>query len=409
MESLHAIALTHQNIGVDQLGEFHISEEFQQSRLTPLKAIGIDEVIFLTTCNRVELLIRSNKPLDRDFLTKVFQCVYPKLGYEKLDLAVNNATTYSNLEAVFHWFRVASSLDSLVIGEREILGQMRDAYNLCKSFKLNGDFMRILMKKTIETGKLIYTETEISNSPVSVVNLAYKKLESLANLKDSKILVIGAGKTNTALIRKMKKHGASDFTIFNRTLSKAEKLAENCGGKAYDLNTLGTKKIDFNVLITCTGSEHHILDHAMYENIKPNTNESTVIVDLAIPNDVSEKVRTSYPVQYISVDGLRELAAKNMEKRRAHLSHCEEIIAAQVHTFRELDKIRQVEIAMRTVPEQVKEIKRKALEEVFAKDLEGMDVTSKQVLDKVVQYMEKKYMSTPMLMAKEILLKENIR
>ena len=100
---------------------------------------------------------------------------------------------------------------------------------------------------------------------------------------------------------------------------------------------------------------------------------------------------------------------KTWKKRRAHLSHCEEIIAAQVHTFRELDKIRQVEIAMRTVPEQVKEIKRKALEEVFAKDLEGMDVTSKQVLDKVVQYMEKKYMSTPMLMAKEILLKENIR
>jgi glutamyl-tRNA reductase len=409
LELLHAIALTHQNIGVDQLGEFHISEEFQGSRLAPLKSLGIDEIIFLTTCNRVELLIRSNKKLSRDFLTKIFQCLYPKLGYKKLDFAVNNANTFSNMEAVLHWFRVSSSLDSLVIGEREILGQMRNAYNLCKSYNLNGDFMRILMKKTIETGKLIYTETEIANNPVSVVNLAYKKLEALANLKKSKILVIGAGKTNAALIKKMKKHGATDFTIFNRTLSKAQNLAAICGGKAFDLKELGANKIEFNVLITCTGSDGHIIDHSIYEKIKINIEEPTVAVDLAIPNDISEKARNRYPIQYISVDGLRDLATKNMEKRREHLSQCEEIIAEQVTEFTDLYKIRQVEIAMRKVPEQVKEIKRKAIEEVFAKDLEEMDSNSKEVLDKVMHYMEKKYMSTSMLLAKEILLKENVR
>jgi glutamyl-tRNA reductase len=409
LELLHAIALTHHNIGVDQLGEFHISEEFQASRLTPLKSLGIDELIFLTTCNRVELLIRSNKELSKDFLTKIFQCIYPKLGYDKLDLAVNNASTFSNIEAVLHWFRVSSSLDSLVIGEREILGQMRNAYNLCKSYNLNGDFMRILMKKTIETGKLIYTETEIANNPVSVVNLAYKKLEALTNLKKSKILVIGAGKTNTALIRKMKKHGATDFTIFNRTLSKAQTLAENFGGKAFDLKDLGSSEIEFNVLITCTGSDSHIIDHLTYEKIKINIKEPTVVVDLAIPNDVSKKTRENYPIRYISVDGLRDVAAKNMEKRRAHLSQCEEIIATQVSNFAVLYKTRQVEIAMRKVPEQVKEIRRKAVEEIFAKDIEALDSDSKEVLDKVVLYLEKKYISTPMLMAKEILLKENIR
>ena len=409
MELLHAIALTHHNIGVDQLGEFHISEEFQASRLIPLKSLGIDELIFLTTCNRVELLIRSNKELSKDFLTKIFQCIYPKLGYDKLDLAVNNASTFSNIEAVLHWFRVSSSLDSLVIGEREILGQMRNAYNLCKSYNLNGDFMRILMKKTIETGKLIYTETEIANNPVSVVNLAYKKLEALNNLKKSKILVIGAGKTNTALIKKMKKHGVTDFTIFNRTLSKAQNLADICGGKAFDLKELGANKIEFNVLISCTGSDRHIIDHTIYEKIKINIEEPTVVVDLAIPNDISEKTRNRYPIQYISVARLRDLAAKNMEKRREHLSQCEEIIAAQVTAFTDLYKIRQVEIAMRKVPEQVKEIKRKAIEEVFAKDLEEMDSNSKEVLDKVMHYMEKKYISTPMLLAKEILLKENVR
>lgn len=409
LELLHAIALTHQNIGVDQLGEFHIAEEFQKIRLSPLKSIGIDEVIFLTTCNRVELLIRTSNKLTSELLTKVFQSVYPNLNNEKIVLAVENATTFSNVDAVIHWFRVASSLDSMVIGEREILGQMRNAYTLCKSFNLNGDFMRILMRKTIETGKLIYTETEIANNPVSVVNLAYKKVEAATNLKNSKVLVIGAGKTNSALIRKMRKHGANDFTIFNRTLSKAQELAHNFGSKACDLKELGSSKIDFNILVTCTGSESHIVDSNVYERIKVNIDEPTVVVDLAVPNDISENVRNNYPIQYISVDGLKDIAAKNMEKRREHLSQCEEIIANQVNAFVDIYKVRQVEIAMRKVPEQVKEIKRVAIEEVFAKDLEEMDTSSKEVLDKVVKYMEKKYMSTPMLMAKEILLKENIR
>lgn len=207
----------------------------------------------------------------------------------------------------------------------------------------------------------------------------------------------------------MKKHGVTDFTIFNRTLSKAQNLADICGGKAFDLKELGANKIEFNVLISCTGSDRHIIDHTIYEKIKINIEEPTVVVDLAIPNDISEKTRNRYPIQYISVARLRDLAAKNMEKRREHLSQCEEIIAAQVTAFTDLYKIRQVEIAMRKVPEQVKEIKRKAIEEVFAKDLEEMDSNSKEVLDKVMHYMEKKYISTPMLLAKEILLKENVR
>ncbi len=408
MESLHAIAFTHKNIGIDRLGDFHIAEEAQKDRLAPLMNLGVEELIFLTTCNRVELLIRTGKNLTQERLRKILETVYLRFSVETIELATSQAYVYSHLEAVYHWFKVASSLDSLVIGEREILGQMRNAYQLCKSNGLNGDFMRILMQKTVATAKLIYTETEITNNPISVVNLAYKKLEASVDVSSARVLVVGAGKTNTALVKKMAKHGAKNFIIYNRTESKAIQLAQLVNGKALPLEQFGSAPVDFDVLLTCTGSEDSIITTKTYNGINP-TNDPKVIVDLAVPNDVSKEVLNKAPLDYISVEGLSEIAAENLEKRKQHLSHCEEIIKAQLNEFTHDYKTRQVELAMRKVPEQIKEIKRKALEEVFVHELEGLDNTSKEVLDKVVGYLEKKYMSTPMLLAKEILLKEEVR
>ncbi len=408
MDALHVITFTHNNIGVDQLGDFHIAEEHQRMRLEPILELGIEELIFLTTCNRVELIIRVHNSLSNEFLKQILETLYPSFHEDKLMNALNSAYVYSHLEAVYHWFRVACSLDSLVIGEREILGQMRNAYELCRKNELNGDFMRILMRKTVETGKLIYTETEIASNPISVVNLAYKKLEAVIKVDHSNILVVGAGKTNTALVKKLQKQGASNFHIYNRTLAKAEVLAQQCGGVAYDLNELGDHIHEFDAILTCTGAENALLTEEIFKLLNP-TRKPTVIVDLAVPNDVSEKVRKGYPLEYISVEGLKDIAAENLEKRKAHLSQCEDLIKQQLESFTGTYKTRQVELAMRKVPEQIKEIKRRAIEEVFAKDIDELDNSSKETLEKVMHYMEKKYMSTPMLMAKEILLNEKVR
>lgn len=409
MKLLHAIALTHQNIGVDRLGDFHIAEENQSARLSVLKNMGVEEFIFLSTCNRVEFLIRTPKELTIEFLHEIFNAVYPNLSSAAQNFAVGNASTFSNIEAVQHWFRVASSLDSLVIGEREILGQIRSAFTLCQKNGFTGDFIRILMRKTVETGKLVYTETEITNNPISVVNLACKKLESVIDVSKSTFVVIGAGKTNTALVKKLKKQGAHQFKVYNRSAEKAKSLAKDCGGEGYALSELGTEKLEYDAILTCTGSEGAIVNSELYQSFTSNTNSPKAIIDLAVPNDIAEEVRLQFPIEYISVEGLKDIANENLKKRRAHLSHCEDIIDKQVIEFAAIHKERQVEIAMRKVPEQIKEIKRKAFEEVFAKDVEQLDNSSKEVLDKVVKYLEKKYMSTPMLLAKEILLKENLR
>lgn len=391
---------------VEALGDFHIAEENQQKRLQPLVNEGIEELIFLSTCNRVELLFRTQSELTNDYLIQILAKLYPNWDTEKVVAAANKAVIYSHLEAVYHWFRVACSLDSLVIGEREIMGQMRKAYALCKQNQLNGDFMRILMRKTVETAKAVYTETGIANNPVSVVNLAYHKLESLVNPLSCKTLVVGAGKTNQAIVKKMKKHGFSDFTVYNRTLEKAQALADTVEGVALPLHELGNRVHDFDLLITCTGSEDHIINAPLFEKITAGNTQSKVIVDLAVPTDIHPSIPDQYIIDYISVSGLKEIAMKNMEKRKNQLAKCEEIIDDHLADFEHIHKVRQVELAMRKVPEQVKEIKRKAVEEVFVKDLEGLDRDSKAVLDRVLQYMEKKYMSTPMLLAKEILIKE---
>src|SRR5262249_3662790 len=148
------------------------------------------------------------------------------------------AEVYNSHEAVNHILRVASSLESLVVGEREIITQFRQAYEKCNSYGLTSDFMRLLNKHTVETAKQIFTETGIAKNPVSVVSLAYRLLKE-KNVKDNaRCIFVGAGQTNATMAKYMKKHNFSSFTVFNRSLDKAIELSKELNGKAYELNEL---------------------------------------------------------------------------------------------------------------------------------------------------------------------------
>ncbi len=406
MKYFHAVTYTHNSVGIDQVGAFHIAPENLEKRLSPLKNSLVEEILFLSTCNRVEMWFRTEEELTSECLNQMISLIYPDWTSDQVNKAEQQALVYSHLEAVDHVFRVAGSLDSLVIGEREILSQIKDAYQNCKKAALTGDFIRILMRKTIETAKQVFTETLIANRPVSIVNLAYRKLIEQGISTESGILVVGAGKTNKAMLLKLKKAGYHRFYIFNRTLKKAENLVKEVGGEAYALDTLEGFKPSFDALITCTGSEEVIITPKIYASLNPEQPANKTIIDLAVPADTHPDIVKEESVEFIGVESLRGLAAKNLELRKGELHRCEAIIKENLQDFENIHKVRQVELAMRKVPEQVKAIRRRAVEEVFAQEIEELDQDSKDVLDKVVSYLEKKYMSTPMLLAKEILLKE---
>jgi glutamyl-tRNA reductase len=311
---------------------------------------------------------------------------------------------YENEEALNYLMRVASSLESLVVGEKEILAQVRKAYEACRQNNLTGDYLRMVMTQVVKTAKEVYTYTNISKNPISIVSLAYRKLRDLKMCSNSRILIIGAGETNQNIAKYLKKHKYTNFSVFNRTLSKAQTLANELGGTAYNLESLQSFKSGFDVIITCTSATEPIITEKIYASLLNGDNQPKVIVDLAIPNDTAAEILIHNKVNFIEITGLKDIAEKNLQERYQELINGESIIEKNLKEFRPVLKQRRVEIAMKQVPEKIKEIKHRAMNSVFADDIDSLDDNSRLILEKVMSYMEKKYISIPMLMAKEILV-----
>jgi glutamyl-tRNA reductase len=406
LDQFHIIAFTHRNLELNDIGQLHIEESKQEERLQTLAAaLKLDELMFLSTCNRVEFIFCTKREVDFNFVMKFFETLYPEFTREQIGHFAHRGDQFKGIGAVEHMLSVASSIDSMVVGEREIITQVRNSFDASKKMKLTGDFIRLVLRHTIETAKRVYTETSIATKPVSVVSLAYHKLRDMNIPLDARILIIGAGVTNTNMSKFLRKHGFKKFTVYNRTLSKAENLAKDLRGEAFSLTELDNHSNGFDVIITCTGSEGHIITPDTYSKLLKEDNDRKVVIDLALPQDLHPTIVESHPVTHISIDVLQKISNENLKERSKEIQHVEEIISEALFDFKHIQKMRSVEIAMRDVPQKVKEIKSTAMNEVFKNDLAELDDHSREVLEKVIEYMEKKYMSVPMIMAKEILLK----
>jgi glutamyl-tRNA reductase len=302
---------------------------------------------------------------------------------------------------------VAASLDSMVIGEREIITQVRKAFERCRQAGTTGDILRLVIDGTVKTAKEIYTRTRIATQPVSVVSLAYQKLRDLGMEPDGEVRVIGASKTNRSFCRFLKKHGFSNFKVHNRSTDKGQELAEELEGEAEGLDALSELDHPPSVLLSSTSSQEPVISQELYHRWKERGVAPKVIVDLALPGDLDPEAQELHEGPYIGLKELQDKAGKNMKEREKEMEACYSIIEERIETFHRAYKEREVELAMREVPEKVKEINERTLNSVFADDIEQMDANSKEVLDKVVRHLEKKYMSVPMKMAREILLEES--
>lgn len=407
MERIKIIAFTHKTTNLNDIGKLHIQDDNLKTRLEALKtAVGLDELFYLSTCNRVEFILSTPQTITFSFLTDFFNAFNPEWDEMQHNWAVENAQVFEGDEALRHLFYVASSIDSLVVGEREIITQVRNSYEKCNELGITGDLIRLAIKKTIEVAKEVYTHTNIARNPVSVVSLAYRKLRALNVKKDARFLIIGSGVTNTTMAKYLKKHQFSNFTVFNRTLENAQRLAKELNGVAFPLTELATFKEGFDIIVTCTGASGSIITKEIYKALVGNDLSKKVVIDLAIPNDLDAEIMNSYDINLIAINNLQEVAKENLLAREQELEACKVIIEKNIEDFKQIVRTRKVELAMSEVPKKMKAI-RETANDVFAKELQGLDAGSKEVLDKILAYMEKKYISVPMKIAKDILIDEH--
>jgi len=406
VNKIKILAFTHKATDINDIGKLHIDAKQLQVRLQYLKEkANLDELLYLSTCNRVEFIFSNNQTINKSFLINFFSAFNPDWKEEEINWAIKNAQLFESEEALRHLFNVASSIDSLVVGEREIITQVRNAYEKCNEYNLTGDLIRLAIKSTVVAAKDVYTHTNIAHNSISVVSLAYRKLRELNVKQDARFLIIGAGATNTTMAKYLKKHKFSNFTIFNRTVENAKKLAEELNSQIYSLAELKNYKKGFDIIITCTGASKTIITPAIYKSLVGKDASRKVVIDLAIPNDLDPAILNNYDINLIAINNLQDIAKENLMAREQELIACNVIIEKNIAEFKQVLKTRKVELAMSEVPKKIKEI-RETANEVFAKELLNLNSESKEVLDKILSYMEKKYISVPMKMAKSILIED---
>lgn len=414
MQRYKVVTITHKTAKVNRLKDYLLTDEdaadFPANRLKELKeSFHIDELFYLNTCNRVTFFFTLDKNIDNKFLKDLFLFINPHFNKELINLHLSKALVFEGVDAVKHFMGVAASLDSLVIGEREILGQIKAAYLNAKKYNLCGDDIRLAYQQAIVFAKKIHCDTRIGEKPVSVVSLAFRTLHSRNFFKYAKMLIIGAGQTNNLMANLLTKNGIEHVTVYNRTLSKAEELAARFkNGKAFPLEKLIHHKEDIDIILTCTGANYAVLTKDIFEKLVPK-NRKVTIVDLAVPADVEEEITVLKNVDYIDVASLESKAKENMQFRKGELYKAEAMLEEFLIAFEELHKERRLELALADIPNEVKMIKDRALNMAFKKDIETLDNHSKEVLEKVLQYMEEKYISIPFKASKKSLLNKKFR
>jgi len=371
-----------------------------QAKLGQLKdKFNLEELLYVATCNRVIYLYKSARELNLPFLQAFFQIVNPTLSPDYIQRTI---TAYEGKEAVNHIYEVAASIDSLVVGEREILRQIREGFYKCEKWGLIGDNIRLLMKHLVEASKEVYAQTRIGEKQISIVSLAIKKLLESNISKEAKILLVGAGQTNQLVAKFLVKYEFKHVTVFNRSIGKAEKLAKRFGGPGCLLENLPTYKAGFDCMIVCTGATEAIIKQPLYQKMIGEDTTEKLIVDLSIPNNVAKEVVDTFNINYIEIEDLKQLAAQNLSFRKQEIGKAKILLRQQINEFQKSFQQRQITKALQSVPSEIKAIKERALNEVFKKDLDALDDTTKALVEKMMTYMEKKCISVPMKAAKEL-------
>lgn len=408
LEHLKILTITHKRTNLKNIGDYVIRTregEEVRDRLHALQsALGLEELLYLPTCNRVMYFFKVDHKLTRPFAQKFFRTVNPDLTDQQLRNIHQTAYLLEGAAALEHFFDVAASIDSLVVGERQILRQLREAYDQCREWNLTGDSLRLAMQYAVVAAKEVYSQTRIGDKPVSVVSLAIQKMLNAGVPKDARVLLIGAGQTNALVAKFLAKHEYRNVTVFNRTLPKATQLADLVGGASRPLEALDEHQGGFDCLIVCTGATRAIITPELYRALLAGEEDRKVVIDLAVPHNVAPAVADQFDVHYIEIEGLRNLAKENLAFREEEVSRAKKLLTVHLQEFPLHLRQRQLEMALRTVPEEIKAVRTRAMNEVFYKEVEALDDKSRELLERMMTYMEKKCIGIPMKAARNAVI-----
>jgi glutamyl-tRNA reductase len=299
-----------------------------------VRQAGCAEALLLSTCNRVEVYAVSHRRISTD---EIARCLMREIDTDPHDYAPP-FYRYEAEKCVQHLFRVASALDSMVVGESEILGQAKKAYESARTSGAVGPYLHRLFQRAFRVAKQVRTHTEIARGAVSVGSVAVDLAQRIfGRLSDCKVLVLGAGETSERTARALISRGVGDLRVSNRSLERAGELAQAVGGRAVPFEEWPAQCREIDILITSTASETPLLTPGkLAPMLRERLDRPLFIVDIAVPRDVDPSVNEMQGVYLYDIDSIRSVAEQSLALRRQQVAAAEAIIAEHVTDFIDL-------------------------------------------------------------------------
>ena len=355
-----------------------------------LKHSGLQECVILQTCNRVELFGCTNIT-DLEKIKKTWASV---AGLEE-NAFRDNLEISQGTEAYAHLLKLSSGLDSLVIGEEQILGQIKDSITTARGLKASGENLNTLFDKAIRIGSRVRQATGIGKGSISVGSMAVNLAEeNVDDLKSKHILLIGTGEAASLVAKSLKKRDI-DFLVTSRTLERSKAFAETAGGKPvpFDEATSNFKSID--VLFVATSAPYFLVTYDRVKEAMESRKDGILIMDLSNPRTVDDKVSTIDKIKVMNMDQIAEMVQKNMDNRRGMVSSAEQIINDELPVVEAAMKRLEVEPIVTNVFKEIDQVRVKELKKALQM-LGEKDEQKIRIIDQLTQAIVEDIMSIPM-------------
>lgn len=395
------VGVNHRTAPVEIREKLSFAEDQLSSAMQALqKEKSILENIIISTCNRTEIYAVADQTHTGRYYVKRFLADWFKMDLEELS---PHLLIYENDAAIEHLMRVVAGIDSMVLGETQILGQVRDSFLKAQEIGTTGTVFNELFKKAITLAKRAHSETAIGENAVSVSYAAVELGKKIfGSLKHKHIAILGAGKMGELAIKNLHGSGAGKVTVINRTLTKAEAMAQQFGGVAKPMQELQCTLLEADILISSTGASDFVIDFELMQFVeKLRKGKPIFMVDIAVPRDLDPRIGDLPNVFLYDIDDLQGIVEANLAERKRAATEIGLMIEGEIVAFKEWIATLGVVPLISSLREKALTIQAETMESIENK-MPNLTEREKKVLNKHTKSIVNQLLKEPILQAKEL-------
>lgn len=402
MSFFSIIGLNHKTAPVDLREKLAFSGEKYGDAIKKLsKGNDIIELVLLSTCNRTEFLYRT----DHNGKDKILKFL-AESGCTEINELKNYLYILDEFEALQHLFRVASGLNSLVIGETQILGQVKNAFEDAMERKTSGNNFLQVYQQMLQCAKAVRRGTEIGKGSLSVSFIAVQLAKNIfSSFHDKKVLLVGAGEMCELAGVHFNEAGVESINVANRTIENAEKLAAKFGGKAFLLEDLEKAAKESDIILSSTGSPDYVITKDLIGKIIPKREHPLFLIDIAVPRDIDPKVDNFNDVFLYNIDALNKIAQENQQARNQAVKKAEDIVLNKIEDYKKGQYTANLGPVITSLKQRSEEIKQEELAKLWRKNEHFTD-EDKKVIERCLSLVINKIQHDPIISLRQGVQKE---